>query len=1163
VIEIVARHDGPAAALTLASASEPWSRDEVWVFKAFPALRQVTISGPAPIDPQQTTLPDEWKSLPAYTLHAGDTLRLDERRRGDSDPAPDQLSLRRTIWLDFDGSGYSIRDRISGAFVRGWRLEMPAPAVLGRVAVEGADQVITRKAPEAPPGIEIRQAQAEIEADSRIPQRRIGIPAVGWDADFQNVDATLRVPPGWRVLHAGGVDDVDATWISAWTLLDLFLVLLTTVAAARLWGRNAGLLALAALGLSWIEWGAPRWSWLAIVAAAALARVLPEGRLKRGAILLHLATAAVLLLALLPFLVGQVRSSLYPSLEQPMQMTEAMGGGIGEPDAGPGYDTAGDLPLGGMLAYRNRGPRAELDKMESTRLRTLGYNAGSSQSVPPPPPPVAEEQMKRMSSNLAPDPKATAQTGPGLPDWRWRRVALGWRGPVTRGQELRLWLVPPAVNALLGWLRTLLLAALALVVMPRGARGFGLAPGSGLGSGPGLAGGPAAAAGATVALLLFVSAAPLVALASSTPAHADMPAKEMLDTLRERLLEPPDCGRECVSCPRLALEATRDTLRLRIEIDAAAAVAVPLAGNSDQWTPARVLLDGQPAPGLARGADGSLWIALAAGTHQVVLEGRLPDRDVVPLPMAIHPRRVTAHAEGWRVDGLREDGQAEETIQLTRERTRDASGRTGAAGHPGAGPGTLEPGTMPPFVRVERELEIGLQWAARTRVTRLTPSGTAILVEVPLLPGESVTSSDVRVSGSRAIVSLAPDVAEISWSSSLTQGAEIPLRAPESVPWIEIWRAAVGPVWHLEAEGIPAIGADAAQAVRTREWHPWPGEALRLRVTRPQPIDGRTLTFDGSTLTLTPGLRVTDASLQLFARASRGGDHTVTLPAGAVLQAVAINGTQQPIRQDGARVTLPIVPGRQAIRVDWREPRGVTTMFRAPAVDLGLDSVNTETVVAMPQDRWTLFVGGPRLGPAVLFWGLLVVNLLVALGLGRLSWTPLRARHWFLLGLGLTQVPLGASLTIMSWLLALGWRRREPRRGAFPFDALQLLLAAWSAVALVLLFGAVKHGLLGLPDMQIAGHGSSAGHLSWFLDRTGAVLPRPWVVSLPLFIYRLATLAWALWLALAVVRWLKWGWECLIDGGLWKPLRRPRSVEPPVVAPPPAVPPSPVGAPAS
>jgi hypothetical protein len=31
-------------------------------------------------------------------------------------------------------------------------------------------------------------------------------------------------------------------------------------------------------------------------------------------------------------------------------------------------------------------------------------------------------------------------------------------------------------------------------------------------------------------------------------------------------------------------------------------------------------------------------------------------------------------------------------------------------------------------------------------------------------------------------------------------------------------------------------------------------------------------------------------------------------------------------------------------------------------------------------------------------------------------------------------------------------------------------------------------------------------------------------------------LAWALWLALALLHWLKWGWQCLSEGGLWRPL---------------------------
>ena len=34
---------------------------------------------------------------------------------------------------------------------------------------------------------------------------------------------------------------------------------------------------------------------------------------------------------------------------------------------------------------------------------------------------------------------------------------------------------------------------------------------------------------------------------------------------------------------------------------------------------------------------------------------------------------------------------------------------------------------------------------------------------------------------------------------------------------------------------------------------------------------------------------------------------------------------------------------------------------------------------------------------------------------------------------------------------------------------------------------------------------------------------------------KLAILAWALWLAFALLKWLRWGWDCFSAGGLWKP----------------------------
>src|SRR2546422_1019418 len=136
-LELVARHEGSVASLALPAPDGAWPAQEVWVFDARPHLRLVEVEGVTAVDPQQTTLPDEWKPLPAYLMQSGKTRTLVEKRRGDSDPAPDQLALERTLWLDFDGRGYSVRDAITGSMRRTWRLEMPPPAGLGRVAIDG------------------------------------------------------------------------------------------------------------------------------------------------------------------------------------------------------------------------------------------------------------------------------------------------------------------------------------------------------------------------------------------------------------------------------------------------------------------------------------------------------------------------------------------------------------------------------------------------------------------------------------------------------------------------------------------------------------------------------------------------------------------------------------------------------------------------------------------------------------------------------------------------------------------------------------------------------------------------------------------------------------------------------------------------------------------
>jgi len=97
-VAVTGRHVGPLSTLRFTPPEDGfWPQEEIWVFDAKPNLRVVEVEGVPPIDPLQTSLPEQWRRFPAYRIQAGDTMVLKEIKRGDPHPAPDQLTLQRQI----------------------------------------------------------------------------------------------------------------------------------------------------------------------------------------------------------------------------------------------------------------------------------------------------------------------------------------------------------------------------------------------------------------------------------------------------------------------------------------------------------------------------------------------------------------------------------------------------------------------------------------------------------------------------------------------------------------------------------------------------------------------------------------------------------------------------------------------------------------------------------------------------------------------------------------------------------------------------------------------------------------------------------------------------------------------------------------------------------
>jgi hypothetical protein len=1102
----------PPSSAAPEGAGTDWPEREVWVFAADERLRQVELSGSAAIDPSRTELPPEWTTLPAFLLEPGGALMMATVRRGQPETAPDALHLSREIWLDPGGGGASVRDTFRGALHGTTRLDLLEPGRLGRVAVDGQDQLVTANPEAGTAGIELRRSALQMEADSRLTLDG-GLPAVGWSTGVEQLSAQLHLPPGWSLLGTRGVDDVAGTWTSRWTLLGFFFVLLVAFAAYRLFGPRHAVLAAVTLVLTHGEPGAPFLIWLSLLGAIALRRVAPSGRLGSLGRIWYLVSVGVLVLLLVPFARDQVRDALFPQVARagsrqvglftaarrsPAAVHDAVPGGVvggavgGLPDEQARSEVTGE-PQAPAVAR----PAPLQQEMDRVKKRAMVQEVADEEGK------GASASSGRYSYNVAleQDPKAVLQTGPGVPSWSWRTHSLSWSGPVGPDHRMRLLLASPGLNRLLTLVRLALLGLLTFVLLtgrwPRRPR----------------LGAPAMTA--LGALLLLPPAA-------SRAQESSIPGPEILEELKQRLTRPEPCEPQCVTTPNLLLRLTDSRLSLRAEVHAAADGTWAIPGPLGSWAAAEVLVDGSPAVAVAHLRDGFLHLRLSPGVHRVEASGPVPPGDSFTLQFAHPPRRARAEAPGWEVSGLRTDGPPDASILLSRRLSERAS-RGAAEGH------------YAPWLEVTRTLGFGVTWTVETQVRRVTPRGAPVAVRVPLLTGEAPTRDDLVVEDGEAAVSLGRDQLQTSWQSTLEQAPRISLLAPEGRPWSEVWRLQCSAVWACSTQGLPPVRR-IESGVFEPEFRPWPGESLAVSLTHPAGIEGQTLTLDAVHLNATPGTRLERVELTVQARSSREQPLLLRLPEAAEVQQVTLDGSERPLRPEGGTLRVTVPTGTHRVEVRWQHPRGMGFVYALPEVGLPGAGVNVTQQLTLPPSRWLLLTWGPAWGPAVLFWPYFVFLLAVSWALGRLPGSPLSSLQWVLLGLGLSQVPALAALVVAGFVFALARRRdRQPARAAV-FDLMQVGLVLWAVVSLAILYVAIHTGLLFRPDMQVAGNGSSDTLLRWYADRVDGATPGAGLLSLPLWLYRVGMLVWALWLAASLVRAIGWGWRTFGSGGLWRRL---------------------------
>lgn len=1108
----------PPTNFATSSSGAPWPDQEVWSFESDPSIRTVQIEGGVPVDARQAGVAPHRQSLPAWSVPRGRSLQVREILRGDPMTDSVKLGLGRQVWIDFDGDSATVLDDLHGEVLKPVRLSASKSLALGRATVNGKGVVLTAAAP-GEEGFPLAAGYPSIRLLSRWNHGFASVlPATTAQWEHTSGSMKVHVGPGWRLIDLIGPGSSYGTWAAGWNLWSIFLVVLVSSLVARLAGKRVGALAACVFVLGVSDGIATGW-WVHLAAVLLVWTLVrskfpgskPEFFLRFWSAFAALAVVFVLV----PFTIEQVRLAVHPSLSVS--------------DGGPHYEMVGlgmarmEEPAPSMEVrtepYVLSAPRAPAEAMQNSVMDKIqardgllgedvdpeaanmidvilaGGSGAKSGKLKAPMSRSVEQGVGLPGTKAAKfeDPFLLGgiQSGPGEPTWDYGSGGLSWEGPVSPTQGVRIVALAPS------WVRLWRIAMVAGAWLLAWFMARSVLPGVVNKIRPALGGVPGRKPSILAATLLLV-----------VGARAEIPSEQMLGQLKTELLRTKSCEGPCarVGEARLSVRGNAATLELEVHAAERAEVGLPVAS----WIPRSLVV---PKGAAGRDDGGGMWAVVEPGIQTIRMEGTIRGNELlVGFPEGSVPYRRKIEAPGWS-----REGDDPGSVRLTR-----ASNEAKSVAHEE----DSSKAELAPLVAITRVLDLGREWTMTTRIERASGFQGAVALVVPLVSGETVLGS-VAVDSQRAKVVLNPGQQELSWSSRLPVGPRVFLRAESTSLWTETWVVESAARWHVEPSGIARVKASRPT------WRPLGGETLSVAVRAPKPIEGAMFTIESARLEVDAGQVASNVVLKATILAGIGGEVLAKLPEGARVGSVSVRGVQvNPVRAQDGRYRIAVAPGTSAIEVSWLQEGIGQFLRRAPEVALSAAGANVVVGLAEPSSGWIVATGGPGVGPAVLWWGVVAAMVLLAGILSRIPGQPLGFWSWFLLFLGTSTVGKLTAIPFVVWIVASLLRARaKPERWSHrTFALVQIAATLLTLVAWGTLLATIPRGLLGRPDMLVA---MPLDGYAWFVDRIDGTFPRPWQLVLPLWLWRVLLLVWCIWLVRACLGWGKWGWDACTAGGIW------------------------------
>lgn len=440
--------------------------------------------------------------------------------------------------------------------------------------------------------------------------------------------------------------------------------------------------------------------------------------------------------------------------------------------------------------------------------------------------------------------------------------------------------------------------------------------------------------------------------------------------------------------------------------------------------------------------------------------------------------------------------------------------------------------TTIPFFVVERTIALDQKWRVRTTISLLDGVGNNIPRTITLnaLNGESILSEDIKNEDGKIRVNITNK--PITFDSVLEEKPQLVISG--SKDYLQRINFLNNSNWLFNFSNLEPISKDNSTSYASSySWLFWPEDKLTLNINKPIAVKGDVVAVQAVNASLNTESSPNELTYVVNLKASLGSRVKLQFANDLNLTGVFLNNKKIPFKAENNTVFVDVNAGQNNIKLSLDLKNGLSLIHHYPELKLEVPSNNYTYNLETSKQRWVIWTGGANLRASILLWGILIACVLFAYPISKGIKSPLGWAGWSLLLVGLSQSGLWGLFFVVIWFGTIHFRHfaNLDNIKRFNFNAIQVLLVILTIVVTSTAIGTVAQGLLNNPHLFLEGQGTYENMLSWYSEQADQF--NPWLLSLPMWVYRVLMFSWSIWFAFNIMNWLKWAWEGFSRGGVW------------------------------